>query len=167
LSFALNRANSVYLCVFAGFLIGIWVILDLGSAFLTAPRDLSGRWQLVNTPATIETPAAFSPASFSIAQSGRYLRFAFDHGPSLDLVLAESTGNNNQQTLTFQGQGWNVTGTGPLFGDSLSFTFQPPPSSRPSPSSGTYQRERMGQEDPPQLQSTAPKPPPSSLNAPH
>jgi hypothetical protein len=158
LRFALNRANSVYLCVFAGFVIGIWVILDLGSAYLTAPRDLSGRWRLVNGPAAVETPAAFS-----IAQSGRYLRFAFDRGPSLDLVLAESTDNNNRQTLTFQGQGWNVTGTGSLYGDSLNFTFQHPALSGPSLPSGTYLRERMGQEDSPPLQSTV-QPPPSPPN---
>jgi hypothetical protein len=162
LNFALNRANSVYLCVFAGFVIGIWVILDLGSACLTAPRDLSGRWRLVNAPETVETAAAFS-----IAQSGRYLRFAFDRGPTLDVVLAESTDNNNPQTLTFQGQGWNVTGTESSHGDCLNFTFQHPAASGSSPPSGTYQRERIGQEDAPPLQSTPRQPQPSSPNAGH
>jgi hypothetical protein len=161
LSYALNRANSVYLCVFAGFVIGIWVILDLGSAYLTAPRDLSGRWCLVNAPGTIGTPAAFS-----IAQSGRYLRFAFDHGPGIDLILAESM-DTDQKILRFQGQGWNVTGTESLNGDGLNFTFLPPNRSIQSPPSGTYQRQRMGQEDPTPLQSTTQQPQPSPPNAVH
>jgi hypothetical protein len=130
LSPALNRANSVYLCVFAVFVLGIWAILDLGSAFLTAPRDLSGTWRLVNPPSTAD-----ALPTFSIDQSGRYVRFAFDRGQSVDVVLTQSM-NNNRQTLHFQGEGWNVTGTGSPVGDNLIFTFQPP-SSNQSPPSGT------------------------------
>jgi hypothetical protein len=158
LTFALNRANSVYLCVFAGFVIGIWVILDLGSAYLTAPRDLSGHWRVVDAPA-----ADGSPAAFTVTQSGRYLRFAFDQGPRFDAVLTQADGNN----LNFRGQDWTVTGTGSPYGDTLNFKFQPPSHSGASPPSGTYQRQRMGQEDVTPLQLTARQPPPSPPNAVH
>lgn len=160
MSFALNRANSVYLCAFAVFVIGIWVILDLGSALLTAPRDLSGNWRMT------AAPAGQTPAAFSIAQSGRYLRFTFDHGPRFDVVLAQS-GDRDRQTLVFHGEGWNVTGTGSPVAETMDFTFQPPPESTPLTPSGTYQRQRMGQENSSPTQSTAQHPPDSSPNAVH
>ena len=160
MTIALNRANSVYLCVFAIFVLGIWAILDLGSAFLTAPRDLSGTWRLVNPPAPPDTTAAFS-----IDQSGRYVRFAFDRGPSVDVILTQSKSATGQ-TLTFQGDGWTMTGTGSSVGDNLNFTFQPPPSN-PSPPSGTYQRQRIGQEGSPGVQSNLQHAPPMSSNARH
>jgi len=137
-SLALNRANSVYLSIFAVFVIGIWAILDLGSALLTAPRDLSGKWRLMNA-----SPSAETPASFSIAQSGRFLRFTIDGGPRFDVILAKS-GDGDLQHLKFEGQNWNVTGTGSSASDKLDFKFQPPANSKLSPMSGTYQRLRMG-----------------------
>ena len=47
---ALNRASLVYLVAFSVFAIGIWVILELGTAFLTAPRDLAGHWATGRCP---------------------------------------------------------------------------------------------------------------------
>lgn len=164
MAFALNRANSVYLSVFAVFVLGIWVILDLGSAFLTAPRDLGGAWKLQAGPAN--SAATFqSPTAFSIAQSGRYLRFNFDRGPSCDVILAESI-EDGQRTLRFKGEGWDITGYCPSVGDTVKFSFQPPPD-HPSPVPGTYQRQRIGQENPPPVQSNAQNGPAAPPNAPH
>lgn len=157
--FALNRANSVYLSVFAVFVIGLWVILDLGSAFLTAPRDLSGNWRLVDASQPSESPSAFS-----ITQSGRYLRFAFERGPKFDVVLANSA-ESSGQTLQFAGQGWNVTGVESATGDAMNFKFQSPAASGQSPLSGTYRRQRMGQEGSAPLQLPVQQPQPSPPNA--
>lgn len=147
MAFALNRATSVYLCVFAVFVIGIWTILELGSALLTAPRDLSGNWRLLSTGNTQ------APVQFNISQSGRYVRFAVDRGPQFDVVLASHT-DPQADALSFQGDGWTVNGSGSPFGDSMKFTFQPPDSVQ-SPPSGTYQRQRMGQENSSPVQSPA------------
>jgi hypothetical protein len=132
---ALNRATTVYLCVFAVFVVGIWVILEMGSALLTAPRDLSGNWRLVGGDGQTQ-------AGFTVQQSGRFFRFVMDRGPRIDLVMASR--KPEETTYHFQGQGWTVTGNGPSMGDSLNFSFQPPPGIEPPPS-GTYQRQRMGQ----------------------
>jgi hypothetical protein len=148
LAFALNRATSVYLCVFAVFVIGIWMILELGSALLTAPRDLSGNWRLLTAGSTQ------TPAQFNISQSGRYVRIAVDRGPQFDVVLARHT-DPEGTTFNFQGDGWTVTGSGSSVGDSLKFTFQPPNSVQPPPT-GTYQRQRMGQEIASAVQSSTP-----------
>ncbi|MGA2443424.1 MAG: hypothetical protein ABSH08_20930, partial [Tepidisphaeraceae bacterium] len=122
------------------FVLGIWTILDLGSAFLTAPRDLTGTWRLLNPP----TSSPRQSESFSIAQSGKFLRFAFEAGPQFDVVLA-SASDHGYQTLTFEGNGWHVTGVGSPVGENMTFTFQPP-SPRQAPLSGTYQRQRIGSE---------------------
>jgi hypothetical protein len=137
----INRAGGVYLVIFALFAAGIWAILEMGNALLTAPRDLSGVWQY-SGPKT---------DSFTIAQSGRFLRFTVDGGPRFDVVMA-STSPPNSQNLNFDGQGWHVTESGQALGDTLSFTFQPPASS-PAPASGTYQRQRIGQPTAPPVQS--------------
>lgn len=157
---ALNRANSVYLCVFAIFVLGIWAILDLGSAYLTAPRDISGSWRLINPPS-----APDSAAGFSVDQSGRYVRFAFDHGPKVDVILTQSKSPSGQ-TLHFQGDGWTMTGTTVGVGDNLNFIFQPPLSSA-APPSGTYRRQRIEQELPSQVQSNQQPAPSVSPNARH
>jgi hypothetical protein len=150
----LNRVTSIYLCIFLLFCAGIWVILEYGSACLTAPPDLNGAWHF----------AGPQPASFAIAQSGKFLRLAVDGGPRLDLIMA-NTFDPAHPTMNFAGQGWQVTANGMFPGDSLNFTFHPP-SSQSAPASGTYLRQRMGQPSPPPVQS-APRSDPSSSNAPH
>jgi hypothetical protein len=157
LQLALNRANSVYLCVFAGFVIGIWVILDLGSAFLTAPRDLSGRWKLAGDSGEAK------PAEFTVAQSGEFVRFAFERGPTFDVVLATSP-TAAGQLYSFRGHGWSAWGSGSGVGEILDFKFLPPGNFHGSIPSGTYQRERIGQGDATQLQSPGQSPQGSSPN---
>jgi hypothetical protein len=135
----MNRASLVYLVVFSVFAIGIWVILDLGTSLLTAPRDLAGRWALVGAPAK-------QAEAFSIDQSGRYLRFTFENdGPSFDAVLrqnspqAEGTASQN---LIFDGGGWHVVGTGNGRTNDVKFSFRPPAGVQ-TPPAGTYRRERI------------------------
>jgi hypothetical protein len=142
----LNRVTSIYLCIFLLFAAGIWVILEIGSAQLTAPPDLNGIWRQ-STP----QPTSFIPTSFTIAQSGKFLRLAVDNGPKLDLVMANSF-DPAHPTMNFAGQGWQVNADGVFPADSLNFTFHPP-SSTTAPSSGTYQRQRMGQPNSPPVQS--------------
>ena len=139
----LNRVGMAYLGVFVVFAAGIWVILEVGSAFLTAPRDLTGVWRFAGPQSD----------SFSIAQSGRFVRFAVDGGPRFDVVMASASEGKNQ-TLIFDGQGWHITGSGPGVADLLDFTFHPP-DSQPAPRSGTYQRQRMGQSGTPGVRSPA------------
>lgn len=150
----LNRVSTVYLGIFVVFAAGIWVILEVGSAFLTAPRDLTGVWRITGGQAD----------SFSIAQSGRFVRFAVDGGSKFDVVLA-SASDGKSQTLNFDGQGWHVTGSGALVADSMNFTFRSP-DSQPAPRSGTYQRQRMGQPGAPTVKSPtlSATPPPNAVH---
>jgi hypothetical protein len=150
----LNRVTSIYLCIFLLFAAGIWVILEIGSAQLTAPPDLNGIWHQLGP----------QPASFTIAQSGKFLRLAFDNGPKLDLVMANSF-DPAHPTMNFAGQGWQLSADGVFPADSVNFTFHPP-SSTTAPASGTYQRQRMGQPNQPPVQST-PRSDSSSPNAVH
>ncbi len=158
---ALNRATSAYVVVFVIFIVGIWVILDLGTAFLTAPRDLSGTWRLTGQPGTADAP----PPAFNIAQSGRFLRFTFDRGSVADLVMSKVT-DGNRVVLTFAGQGWTVTGTGSPVSDSMAFDFHAPAELAPPPA-GTYQRQRMGGDTAPSPTAHKPESAPPQSNATH
>lgn len=135
----LNRASLVYLVAFSVFALGIWVILELGTAFLTAPQDLAGRWALADAPAG-------QAEAFSIDQSGKYLRFSFENdGPSFDAVLTQSpkqAGGTPDQDLIFDGGGWHVVGTGNGTTNAVKFSFRPPAGIQ-APPTGTYRRERM------------------------
>ena len=156
MKFGLNRASSAYLCIFAVFFLGIWVIIEVGSAYLTAPRDLSGKWQLEADPATEPSDAPPLDA-FTIDQSGKYLRLTLENSSNIDVIMtqtANAPGGANWQSLSLEGQGWHVTGSGPESGNELDFKFEPP-DSQPSPRSGTYRRERIDQ----------PNTPPNTLQA--
>ena len=135
----MNRTSLVYLGVCAIFALGIWTILELGNAFLTAPRDLSGRW----APADPATPPA---EGFSISQSGEFVRFSPDNGSQhFDVVLTQSSRPAEgaaDQILKFDGDGWHVEGTAFEASNAVNFTFQGPPGIQ-GPRSGTYRLERM------------------------
>ncbi|HVT90438.1 MAG TPA: hypothetical protein VHD56_16410 [Tepidisphaeraceae bacterium] len=79
----MKRATNVYIIMLAVFALGIWVTLSVGSIFLHAPTDLSGRWQL---------KSATDPSithDILIQQSGIYLRIYIDgdrNGYSLKLA---------------------------------------------------------------------------------
>lgn len=136
----LNRATAAYFCVFTIFAAGVWLILELGSIYLTAPRDLTGTWRLR------EAQSATASQAFSVDQSGKYVRFSFENGPHFDAVLSQSPDNPahpGEQTLTFVGDGWHVTATGPTVGDVLEFSFTAPTPQGPV-KSGTYRRDRAG-----------------------
>ncbi len=134
---ALNRASLVYLVAFSVFAIGIWVILELGTAFLTAPRDLAGHWAPADAPAGGAT-------AFSIDQSGKYLRFAFENGgPSFEAVLKQDSklaGGAADQNLVFEGDGWHVVGTGSAAANAVKFSFYPPAGIQ-APPAGIYRRQ--------------------------
>jgi hypothetical protein len=145
----LNKAATIYILAFTVFVLGIWLIIELGSIYLTAPRDISGTWSLR------ENPSAAPTQSFSVDQSGKYVRFSLHNGPTFDAILGQVLDNQaqpGQQSLTFAGEGWQVVATGRPLADSLQFQFTPP-SSVPGPRAGIYQRERMGS-----LPSPTPKP---------
>jgi hypothetical protein len=140
----MNRTSLVYLVVCAMFALGIWAILAVGTAFLTAPRDLAGRWG----PAD----AAASGEGFSISQSGRFVRISPDSGGQhFDVVLTQSSRpaeGTADQVLEFDGDGWHVEGIGSAAGDAVKFTFRGPAGIQ-GPRSGTYRHERMNPTNPP------------------
>jgi hypothetical protein len=140
---AMNRASLVYLVVCTVFAFGIWAILEVGTAFLTAPRDLDGRWKPENVADT---------QGFSISQSGRFVRFSLENGSRhFDAVLTQSSpaaeGMANQ-LLKFDGDGWHVEGVGSTASDAVRFTFQAPAGVQ-GPRSGTYRHEHMSSDAPP------------------
>jgi hypothetical protein len=144
--FGLNRASCAYLCIFAVFAVGIWAIIAVGGAYLTAPRDLSGKWRLEADSATEHSDPVPLDA-FTVDQSGKYLRFTLQNNANIDVIMTQSSnapGGANWQSLSFEGQGWHVTGSGPEGGNELDFKFQPP-GSQQSPPSGTYRRDRIDQ----------------------
>jgi hypothetical protein len=139
----MNRASLVYLVVCVVFAFGIWTILEVGTAFLTAPRDLDGRWAPEN---------ASGAAGFSISQSGKFVRFSLENGGRhFDAVLMQSSqpaeGTANQ-LLKFDGDGWHVEGIGSTASDAVRFTFQAPAGMQ-GPQSGTYRLQRMNPDPPP------------------
>jgi hypothetical protein len=139
----MNRASLVYLVVCAVFAFGIWTILELGTAFLTAPRDLGGRWMPENAP---------EATGFSISQSGKFVRFTLDNGARhFDAVLTQSshdTEGTANQLLKFEGDGWHVEGIGSTASDAVKFTFQAPAGLQ-GPQPGTYRLQHMNPDAPP------------------
>ena len=146
----MNRASLIYLVVCAVFTFGIWTILELGTAFLTAPRDLGGRWTLEDAA----TPPEATPPekSFSISQSGEFVRFSPENGGQhFDVVLTQSSqsaGKTANQTLKFEGDGWHVEAAASGPSDTIKFTFQGP-TGFDGPQSGTYRLEHMNPTPPP------------------
>jgi hypothetical protein len=139
----MNRASVAYVVVCTVFALGIWAILEVGTAFLTAPRDLDGRWKAENAP---EAPG------FSISQSGKFVRFSMGEGGGhFDAVLTETrqaTAGAANDLLRFDGDGWHVEGVGATASDAVRFTFRAPDGIQ-APRSGTYLHERMNSEAPP------------------
>ena len=127
MAIVLNRASVVYLIIFLCFCVGIWVVLSLGTTYLVAPPDLSGKWRSLDSD---------SPANaFSISQSGQFVQLCIDHGPQLDLRLTDWEGDPEKDTakpLTLAGSGgWIVTLTPLSMGNCYQFNFQPPPGADP------------------------------------
>jgi hypothetical protein len=83
----MTRASSVYVIMLLVFGGGLWLILLVGSTFLTAPPDLSGRWFLSDSP--IADTQEFDPEdkSMAIEQSGKFLRLTFPETPPIDLKM--------------------------------------------------------------------------------
>jgi hypothetical protein len=113
----LNRAAIVYLIAFIVFCIGIWAVLSLGSAYASAPPDLSGSWRKLDPDA--------SP-TFAIKQSGRFVQMQFaEKNLRLDLILNQP--QSGQSPLTLTGDGWTITVVGLTPDGPANFIIQPPP----------------------------------------
>ena len=147
----MNRASLAYLAVCAIFALGIWAILEMGTAYLTAPRDLQGRWGLEDA-GTPQSDAATAAEGFSISQSGKFVRFSLENGEKhFDAVLTQSSQpaeGTADQLLKFDGDGWHVQGVGSTASDAVKFTFQGPQGTQ-GPRSGTYRLERINPTAPP------------------
>ena len=136
----MNKPTSVYIIFALALVVGLWLILSLGSAFLTAPPDFSGRWQLLpirevsgNTvggqPPDSSTDAAAEPTGMNLDQSGRFLRVTFDNGPRIDLVLAGSQVSAAvppSLTMQWTGNPWSAVFSGPVGGSKFDFHFAGP-----------------------------------------
>ena len=135
----MNRASLLYMAVCAIFALGIWAILEAGTAYLTAPRDLQGRWLL-------EDAGAQQDDEFSISQSGEFVRFSLENGAEhFDAVFTQSlrpAQGTTDQLLKFDGDGWHVEGVGSTASDAVKFTFQRPDGIQ-RPRSGTYRLQHM------------------------
>lgn len=135
----MNRASLVYMTVCAIFAFGIWAILEAGTAYLTAPRDLQGQWVL-------EDAGAQQGDEFSISQSGEFVRFSLENGGEyFDAVFRQSSHpaqGTTDQLLKFDGDGWHVEGVGSTASDTIKFTFQGPDGIQ-KPRSGTYRLQHM------------------------
>jgi hypothetical protein len=136
----MNRATLVYLCVFSVFALGIWVIVEMGSLYLRAARDMSGDWTAVTTPA----PEQMS--GFSINQSGRFLQLATTMGPPMDLIMSHASrpADGESESIELTGKAWHVTAVFPPVGDYAEFRFSPAPQEKGG-WAATYRRKKMGQ----------------------
>jgi hypothetical protein len=137
MAIVLNRATVVYIIIFLCFCVGIWVVLSMGTTYLVAPPDLTGKWRSQET----DLPAN----SFTIAQSGEFIQLNLDHGPQLDLRLTNWQGDQGKDTvkpLKLEGSGgWIVTLTPASMGNSYQFNFQPPAGTDPK-MAGTWRCQR-------------------------
>jgi hypothetical protein len=135
----MNRASLAYMAVCTIFALGIWAILEAGTAYLTAPRDLQGRWIL-------EDAGAQQGDEFSISQSGEFVRFSLENGTEhFDAVFTQSSHpaqGTGDQLLKFDGDGWHVEGVGSPASDTVKFIFQGPDGIH-RPRSGTYRLQHM------------------------
>ena len=80
----MSRPVVVYLVMIVVLVAGLWAVLEMG-ATLSPPEDLAGKWHLEPTAIGLEG------AGLIIEQSGRFFQVAFEHGPQLDLKLAEQS----------------------------------------------------------------------------
>ena len=74
---SVSRSSKVYLWTTLALALGLWGIFVAGG-FLSAPRDLSGTWEL-------ESGQEQFGKWLRIDQSGRFYHLGFEKGPKLDL----------------------------------------------------------------------------------
>src|SRR6266700_2827566 len=73
----MSKSTKVYVGMTLALGLGLWGIFVAGG-FLSAPRDLSGTWEL-------ESGQEQFGKSMRIDQSGRFYHLEFEKGPKLDL----------------------------------------------------------------------------------
>jgi hypothetical protein len=105
---AVNRSTIVYILMLGVFAVGLWLILDIGSALLTPPEDLAGDWELSPLAGT-----GGDVQSLRVEQSGLFFTLSFTNGPSLHLkMLRDSADDSNrfgQKTLRLSGVDGEIT----------------------------------------------------------
>jgi hypothetical protein len=127
----LNRAATVYLIAFLLFCVGIWAVLSLGSAYATAPPDLSGSWHSQDKG---------PDRTFAIKQSGRFIQLQFaGQDDRLDLLLTHPA--TSQSPLVLTGDGWQIAVSN-LTASAADFSFSSPTRrADASPMTFHFQRE--------------------------
>ncbi len=103
----------MYVVMLSATIVGLWVILEIGRK-LSAPEDLSGKWQLSAGPAT-------QPSTVTIEQSGHFFQASLDDGPKVSLRLVEQVekqiGDEKQVRVTLAGDTWAMDFEGPVNSD--------------------------------------------------
>src|SRR5690606_9640495 len=76
----MKNAITTYLLMFVASIVGLWLILHLGSR-LQAPPALEGTW-LLHPQSSLQ-----EPLTATIEQSGRFVRISFNGGPFIEYRL--------------------------------------------------------------------------------
>jgi hypothetical protein len=120
----MNRATLVYVVMAACLVAGLWAILGFGSTLRAAP-DLAGAWQIEpDARALVATAATPLGRSFSLEQSGRFVRLQFERGTVVDLKITENRpvgGPKGQprRAIQLNGSGWALAATGDPASDEM------------------------------------------------
>ncbi len=104
----MRRSTVLYLVTLPVLALGIWLVIQVGTR-LSAPRDLSGVWQIESANPVLATSGGPSK-TLKIQQSGRYLSAWFDNGPALDLRLIKQANDpRGGFTNEIAGKNWGLT----------------------------------------------------------
>ena len=114
----MNRATLVYVVMAACLVAGLWAILGFGSNLRAAP-DLAGTWQIEPDTRALVAPAATPLGrSFTLEQSGRFLRIQFEGGAVADLKMVDRSAGD-VRALRLTGRRWEVSVNGDPASDEL------------------------------------------------
>jgi hypothetical protein len=89
----MTRATSFYILMLVIFGSGLWAIVTVGSIFLQAPPDISGRWELRPWHSASDAPVAHH---MHVEQSGIYVKVTID-GQSRSLRLEQPADNDRRK----------------------------------------------------------------------
>ncbi len=111
----MSRATFGYVVALVVCVVGVFVILERGTK-LTAPPDLSGEWQILDTGGTLGE-------TLIVHQSGQFIRLNFQGGLKLNVKMVSPVAADKSEAATsattrramemkFVGDGWTLTALG-------------------------------------------------------